>query len=106
VSRKKLGSSARRRLGKRVMLQASSRCTYCRRLLQIYHHIQYRQPDSMSLDHIVESRNGGAWADYNLLAACQPCNKNRDNLDMTAVEYFFHRRKKEISLNQYFCLED
>jgi len=105
VSRKKLGSSARRRLGRHALAFAGGRCTYCRRILQIYHHIECRQPDSLSLDHILESRNGGSWADFNLLAACQTCNKNRDDLDMNAVEYFFHRRKKEISLNQYFCLE-
>lgn len=55
---------------RRVWRRDGNRCHYCRE--QPHHKMR-------TVDHVVPQSHGGPWSDWNLVAACSPCNNRLGN---------------------------
>lgn len=55
----------------RILDRDGFRCVYCARSLP---------PESLTLDHVEPRRRGGDNSDGNVVACCEPCNREKGSL--------------------------
>lgn len=74
-------SYIRRQIKKRVYKREKGQCFWCDVALTF---------EEATLDHIITAGRGGPFKPKNLVLACLPCNKRRDDLDphQFALEQF------------------
>ncbi len=70
-----INSRRRKRLRQRILESQNHRCAYC-----------FTDYKVITLDHVVPVSQGGKPSYNNLVAACDPCNQNRGNMD--AYEFY------------------
>lgn len=84
--------AGRRKLRIKLSEAQNHRCAYCTETMSL----DYMQPTSATLEHVVPSSHGGSNHESNLVVACYSCNHARGN---TSLIYFLCSRNPKYKRN-------
>ena len=75
---------------KNIYVRDGYKCGYCGRKFH---------GDELTLDHVIPKSRGGTGAWDNLVAACEPCNRSKDNRTPEEAEMPLLRRPLPVTVN-------